>query len=205
MFQKAIRPETYTGAEMVSEPLNMFDIAPAADGAAAVVLTRRELLPEDFAHPLVRLAGSATSADTLALHDRADPLGFAAAQGSARQALERAGSRPEEIDFFEYHDAFSVFAALSLEAAGFAPRGTGWKMAADGAINLRGTLPCATLGGLKARGFPGGATGVYQAVEALRQLRGSAGPNQVEGARLGMIQSLGGPAATAVTHILQLM
>jgi acetyl-CoA C-acetyltransferase len=205
MFQKAIRPETYTRAEMVSEPLNMFDIAPAADGAAAVVLTRRELLPEDFAHPLVRLAGSATSADTLALHDRADPLGFAAAQGSARQALERAGSRPEEIDFFEYHDAFSVFAALSLEAAGFAPRGTGWKMAADGAINLRGTLPCATLGGLKARGFPGGATGVYQAVEALRQLRGSAGPNQVEGARLGMIQSLGGPAATAVTHILQLM
>lgn len=202
MFQKAIKPETYAKAEMVSEPLNMFDIAPTADGAAAVLLTRRDLTPEAFAHPLVRIASSATAADTLALHDRADLLGFVAAQGSARQALDKAGMGPEDVDFLEYHDAFSIFAAMSLEAAGFAPRGQGWKMAADGAIGLKGKLPCATLGGLKARGFAGGATGVYQAVEAAKQLRGEAGPNQVEAARVGMIQSLGGPASTAVTHIL---
>jgi acetyl-CoA C-acetyltransferase len=205
MFQKPIKLETYARAEMVSEPLNMFDIAPNADGAAAVLLTRRDLLPAGFNHRLVRIAGSATSADTLALHDRVDLLGFVAARGSARQALEKSGIAREDVDFFEYHDAFSIFAALSLEAAGFAPRGEGWKMAADGRIALAGELPCATLGGLKARGFPGGATGVYQAVETALQLRGTAGPNQIKGAAVGMIQSLGGPASTAVTHILQRM
>ena len=76
-------------------------------------------------------------------------------------------------------------------------------MAADGVIGLGEKLPCATVGGLKARGNPGGAVGVVQAVEAARQLRGSAGANQLNGVRYGMIQSLGGPASTAVTHILK--
>ncbi|MCL4825211.1 MAG: thiolase domain-containing protein, partial [Anaerolineales bacterium] len=79
----------------------------------------------------------------------------------------------------------------------------GWKMAADGRISLTGNLPCATMGGLKARGFAGGATGVYQAVEAATQLRGQAEACQVTRARVGMIQSLGGPASTAVVHILE--
>jgi acetyl-CoA C-acetyltransferase len=69
-------------------------------------------------------------------------------------------------------------------------------------IGLTGQIPVATFGGLKARGHPLGATGVYQAVEATMQLRGTAGANQVGDARLGMIQSLGGMAATAVTHVL---
>jgi len=203
MFRKAIKPETYARAEMISEPLNMFDIAPNADGAAAVLLTRRDLLPSGSTQPQVKIAGSANAADTLALHDRADLIGFVAAQISARQALGKAGVNIEQVDFFEYHDAFSIYAALSLEAAGFAARGQGWTLARDGAIAPGGKIPCATLGGLKARGFAGGATGVYQAVEAVIQLRGGAGTNQVEGAKLGMIQSLGGPASTAVTHILQ--
>jgi len=90
-----------------------------------------------------------------------------------------------------------------LEAAGFAGRGEGWKLAQDGGLGLTGTLPIATLGGLKARGNPGGATGVYQAVEAVLQLRGDAGPNQIAGARRALVQSLGGPASTAVSHILE--
>jgi acetyl-CoA C-acetyltransferase len=70
-------------------------------------------------------------------------------------------------------------------------------------LELNGKLPCATMGGLKARGNPGGAVGVLQAVEAAMQLRGGAGANQLNGIRYGMIQSLGGPASTAVTHILE--
>ncbi|MDP2777852.1 MAG: thiolase domain-containing protein, partial [Anaerolineales bacterium] len=62
---------------------------------------------------------------------------------------------------------------------------------------------CATMGGMKARGFPGGASGVYQAVEAVAQLRGQAEVNQIPNAKYGLIQSLGGPASTAVSHILQ--
>lgn len=203
MFRKAIRAEAYQQAEMVSDPLNLFDAAPNADGAAAVVLTRPDLLPPVYAHPLVKIAASAVSTDTLALHDRHDLLGFRAARESVELARHRAGVTLEEIDFFEYHDAYSIYAALSLEAAGFAPRGEGWKLAAQGAIARDGRIPCATMGGLKARGFLGGATGVYQAVEAALQLRGEAGACQVAGARLGLIQSLGGPASTAVTHILE--
>ena len=203
MFRKAIRLETYTKAEMVSEPLNMFDIAPNADGAAAMILTRRELLPKDFSHPLVKIAGSASAADTLALHDRKDMLYFEAAQMSAGKAMKQAGITLDQINFFEYHDMFSIYAALELESVGFAIRGQGWKLAADGSISLKGRIPSATMGGLKARGFPGGATGVYQAVEAATQLRGQAGTNQIAGAKYGLIHSLGGPASTAVSHILQ--
>jgi acetyl-CoA C-acetyltransferase len=203
MFRKAIKSETYHKAEMVCDPLNMFDIAPVADGAAALILTRADLLPRDFHHPLVKIAASASSIDTLALHDRHDPLGFVSTRVAVEQVLQKAGITLEQIDFFEYHDAFSIYAALALETAGFAARGEGWKLAADGSISLKGRIPCATMGGLKARGFPGGAAGVYQAVEAALQLRGEAGPCQVTGAKTGMIESLGGPASTAVVHILQ--
>lgn len=203
MFRKAIRPETYARAEMVSDPLNMFDIAPNADGAAAVVLTRPELLPSGWMHPRVTIAGSGSASDTLALHDRRDALYFETAQLSAGRAMKQAGVTLEQIHFFEYHDLFSIYAALSLEAVGFAVRGGGWKLAADGDIALKGRIPCATMGGMKARGFPGGAAGVYQAVEAALQLREQAGVNQIPEARCGLIQSLGGPASTAVSHILK--
>lgn len=203
MFRKAITLEAYHKAEPVSDPLNMFDVAPNADGAAALILTRTELLPKDFSHPLVRIAASFSASDTLGLHNRLDPLWFSAAQVSVEQALRKAGMNRAQVDLFEYHDAYSIFATLSLEAAGFAPAGQGWKLAADGSIGLTGQIPCATLGGSKARGNPGGATGVYQAVEAVLQLQGRAGSNQIAGAKVAMIQCLGGPAATAVTHILE--
>jgi acetyl-CoA C-acetyltransferase len=203
MFRKAIKPETYAKAEMVSDPLNMFDIAPNTDGAAALVLTRRELLPSNGQYPSVKISGSATSSDTLALHDRKDMLYFEAAYISASKAMKQAGITLDDINLFEYHDAFSIYAALQLEAVGFAIKGQGWRLAADGEISLRGKIPCATMGGLKARGFPGGATGVYQAVEAVTQLRGQAGTNQIAKAKTALIQSLGGPASTAVSHILQ--
>jgi acetyl-CoA C-acetyltransferase len=203
MFRKAIKSETYANAEMVSDPINMFDMAPNADGAAAVILTRRELLPENFSHPPVTVAGSASASDTLALHDRKDMLFFDTTQISAGKAMKQAGIVLDDIHLFEYHDVFSIYAALQLEAAGFAIKGKGWKLAADGEIGLNGRIPCATMGGMKARGFPGGAAGVYQAVEAVLQLRGQAGPNQVSNAKTALIQSLGGPASTAVSHILQ--
>jgi acetyl-CoA C-acetyltransferase len=203
MFRKAIKPETYAKAEMVSAPLNLFDIAPNADGAAALILTRRDLLPRDYKNPLVKIAGSAASSDTLALHDRKDFLYFDTAQISAGKALKQVGIVLDQINFFEYCDTFSIYAALQLEAVGFAIKGKGWKLAADGAINLKGKIPCATLGGMKARGFAGGAAGAYQAVEAVIQLRSAAGANQIAGAKFGLIQALGGPASTAVSHVLQ--
>src|SRR5512142_792010 len=92
MFRRAIKPEAYTKAEIVSDPLNMFDIAPNADGAAAVLLTRRELLPGGSQHPVVKIAGSASAADTLAAHDRVDALDFQAIRVSTEKALRQAGA-----------------------------------------------------------------------------------------------------------------
>ena len=203
LFQKAIRREVYDNSEFYSDPLNMFDMAPYADGAAAVLLTRRDLLPPDFPHPLVRVSGSSAVIDRLALHDRPDPLAFEAAGRSVQQACRQAGILPTDVDFFELSDTFSIYAFLSLEAAGYAKAGEAWRMAVEGKLALTGELPILTMGGLKARGNPIGATGVYQVVEAVQQLRGTAGKNQIPEARRGLVQSLGGPAATAVSHVLE--
>jgi acetyl-CoA C-acetyltransferase len=203
LFQKPIRRETYDGSEFYSDPLNMFDMAPYADGAAAVILTRRNLLPADFPHPLVRVSGSSSVIDRLALHDRPDPLAFEAAGRSLHQACRQAGILPTDVDFFELCDTFSIYALLSLEAAGYAQPGEAWKMATEGKLTLTGELPIMTMGGLKARGNPIGATGVYQIAEAVLQLRGIAGLNQIPNARRGLVQSLGGPASTVVTHVLE--
>lgn len=209
MYRKPISAEMYLNAGAVSDPLNLFDIAPNADGAAALVLTRAGLLPPNYPHRLIRIAGSGMASDTLALHDRANPLDFRAARLSIERACAKARLTPLQMDFFELHDAYSIYAALSLEAAGYAEPGAGWKLAENGsapaAISLQGSLPISTLGGLKARGNPGGATGVYQAVEAAYQLRGQAGKSQVPNARRALIQSLSGPATSAVTHILEAM
>lgn len=203
MFRRPISYEAYERAELVSDPLNLLDMAPYADGAAAVILTRPELVPPEVTHRLVRVRGSGLVIDTLALHDRPDPLAFEAARLSVERACRQAGVLPSDVDLFELCDAFSIYAVLSLEAAGFAGRGQGLNLAQDGELSLKGKLPISTLGGLKGRGNPLGATGVYQIVEAALQLRGEAGPNQVAGARRALVQSLGGPAATAVTHILE--
>ena len=202
MFQRAMRDEAYLRAAKAAEILNLFDVAPYADGAAAVLLVREDALPANWDKPLVRLVGSSSVVDTLSIHDRHNPLVWDAARISIERACRSAGIMPRDVDFFEYHDATSLHAALSLEAAGFASQGQGWMLAKKDVIGLQGQIPVATFGGLKARGHPIAASGLYQAVEATIQLRGEAGPNQVESAQLGLIQSLGGMGATAVTHVL---
>ncbi|HEY3344876.1 MAG TPA: thiolase domain-containing protein [Anaerolineaceae bacterium] len=203
MYRKPINHETYVCADAISDPINLFDTAPYADGAAALVLTRSELAPKNLEHGLVRVTGSSVVTDTLALHDRPDPLAFDAAGFSVERACSQAGILPQDADLFELHDAYSIYAALSLEAAGLARRGQGWRLAESGQVSLHGEMPISTLGGLKARGNPVGASGIYQAVEASLQLRAEAGANQIDGASRALIQSLGGPAATAVTHVLE--
>ncbi len=203
MYRKPISRKIYESAGMISDPLGLMDVAPYADGAAAAILTRAELVPDGLAHPLVRVAGSSISIDTLALHDRDDPLAFDAARISVQRACRQAGVLPGEVDFFELSDAYSIYVPLVLEAAGFAPCGEGWKLGQDGSLRRGGRLPILTMGGFKARGNPLGAAGMYQIVEAALQLRGEAGACQLERARRALVQNLGGPASTAVTHVLE--
>lgn len=197
LFRKAISRDAYEKGRMVAEPVSLFDASPIGDGAAALLLVPAEKAPD-----AVRVAGSASTTDTLGIHDRENPIWLKAAQQSSAKAYGQAGVWPEDIDLFELHDAFSIMAALSLEAAGFADRGQGVRLAQEGEILPGGRIPIATMGGLKARGHPVGATGLYQLAEATLQLRGDAGKAQIEGARLAMTQNIGGSGATVVTHIL---
>jgi acetyl-CoA C-acetyltransferase len=201
MYRRAISMETYAAADKINDPLNLFDAAPYADGAAALILTRRDLLPADYPLPVVRLLGSSVATDTLALHDRRDPLAFGAAKDAVHDACMQAGIMPIYTDIFELDDSFSVYAALTLEACGYADKGTAWRMARDGLLKPDANLPALTMGGCKARGNPLGAKGIYQAVEAVAQLRGLAGRNQVADARIALTLALGGPASTAIAHV----
>jgi acetyl-CoA C-acetyltransferase len=201
-LHEPITPADYGRARMVSDPINLLDASPTGDGAAAVVLVAADSL-HGLAKPLVTLEGSAAATDTLAVHDRADPLWLMAAESSAKKAYAQAGVGPGDIDLFELHDAFSIMAALSLEGCGFAERGQGPRLGLEGQIAPRGKIPVATLGGLKARGHPVGATGAYQIVEVVQQLRGEAGDCQVPGAKIGMAQNIGGSGANIITHILR--
>lgn len=202
MYRKPVTRDQFIKAKKVADPVSLFDSSPICDGAAALILSRSENLNGNAARA-VTIAASAVATDTLALHDRRDPLWLRAVELSSIKAYAQAGITPNDVDLFELHDAFSIIAPMSLEAAGFARRGAGTHLARQGEISIHGKLPISTMGGLKARGHPIGASGVYQVVEATQQLRGEAGKNQVENARYAMTQSLGGVAATAVTHILK--
>lgn len=189
-----------TGA-MVADPLSLLDCSTVADGAAAVILVSERLVNElDLKR--VRIAGSAVFTDVLALQRRADPLWLTAAARSSQAALHAAQVSIDDVNVLELSDPHGIAAVLALEANGFAERGAGVQLGKEGAITPAGATPLATAGGFKARGDVGGASGVYQVAELVRQLRGEAGPTQVANARVAFAQALGGIGATAATHVL---
>jgi acetyl-CoA C-acetyltransferase len=188
-------------SRVIHAPLRLYDCAPICDGAAAVVLAPTEQARAFSDHP-VRILASSVSTDRFRVDERDDPLVLEGASLSAQKAFRQANVNRGDVSFFEVHDAFSIMACLQLEAVGFASPGEGWRMAADRQIGIRGRLPICTMGGLKARGHPIGASGVYQIVEAVLQLTERAGKNQVRDPQVGLVQSIGGAASTVITHIL---
>ena len=203
MYRNRLRPGAFSKAPMLADPVSLFDAAPDADGAAAVVLASSAQAAELTARP-VTIAGSAVASDHLMLQDRADLLSLPAVGQSAAAALAQAGLELRDIDLLELQDSYTILTALSLEALGCSERGRGWQWARDGGarIALDGALPLSAFGGMKSRGNASGAAGVYQAAEATLQLRGQAGDNQVAGARRALIQNVGGMGSAAATHVL---
>ena len=201
-FRSAITKETYLRAEMVNDPVSVMDAPPVVDGAAAVLIVPLDHVRGQLG--VVRILGSGATTDNFALHSRKDPLWLSAVERSAKQAYRQAGLTPEDIDLFEAHDAFTIISALSLEACGFAERGKGPQLAEEGQIALTGRIPISTRGGLKARGHPVGATGLYQIVEAVQQLQGVCGKGQVPNAKIAMTQNIGGLGTNVITNIFSL-
>ncbi|MDB4974417.1 MAG: acetyl-CoA acetyltransferase [Myxococcaceae bacterium] len=205
LFHKEIDEKIYHESRLVEGPLRLFDISPICDGSAAVVLVSEEIAKRlsSEGQPVVKIRGSAVGTDTLGLDDRERLLRLAGVERSAKRAFEQAKLKPEDIDIFECHDAYTVMSVLSLEAAGFAAEGRGYTLGLEGDIRIEGRLPITTMGGLKGRGHPVGATGVYQLVETFQQLTGTAGENQIKNPEIAMTQNIGGTGATVITHILE--
>ena len=204
VFHKRISKADYCAARTVVEPLRLYDVSPICDGAAAVVLASgdvaRQLVGQGAA---IQVVASSVATMPLALTNRNDPLDLTAVREGTVAAFEQAGITPGHIDLYEPHDAYTIMTALSLEASGYAAPGRGWELSDPVRTGLRSDLPITTFGGLKARGHPVGATGVYQVAEAVMQLRGEAGKNQVADAEFALTQNVGGTASTVVNHILQ--
>jgi len=204
-YPMKVTVEQVLSSVLVADPLRILDCSPITDGAAAAILC-----PADQAAKLgkdrpVRILGVGQASDTIAYHSRADLASLAAVQRSAEAAYAMAGKRPADIDLCEVHDCFTIAEVLAIEALGFVERGHGGKATEAGETALDGRIPINTSGGLKSKGHPVGATGVAQVVEVVEQLRGHCRERQVDGARVGMTQNMGGTGASSVCHILEAM
>ncbi|HNS03233.1 MAG TPA: beta-ketoacyl synthase N-terminal-like domain-containing protein [Anaerolineae bacterium] len=204
LFHKEIDAMVYEQSKVVHDPVRLYDASPICNGSAAVVLAAGDAVGKATAgRPAVRIIASAGATDSVGIADRRDRLVLDGVMFSSRRAYAQAGIGPQDIDIFELHDAYTIMSVLSLEGAGFARPGEGLWLGVGGEIGRRGRVPISTMGGLKARGHPVGATGVYQLAELYLQLTEQAGPNQVPNARTAMAQNIGGTGATVLTHILQ--
>jgi acetyl-CoA C-acetyltransferase len=189
---------------MVADPLRLLDCSPITDGAAALVITTveraRELAGD---RPLVKITGSGLATDSMALASRGDLAELRAVRLAGERAYAMAGRSPREVHLAEVHDCFTIAEILAIEALGFFERGAGGQAMDRNLTSLGGKIPVNPSGGLKAKGHPVGATGVAQVVEVVTQLRGEAGQRQVEGARVGLAQNMGGSGGSSVVHILE--
>ena len=199
-FRKAITPEVVSRSAMIADPLRLFDCAPVGDGAAAALIVNDNAAAGSGGR-MVEVLGGRIATNDFSLYERGDMLDFKATKEAFKGAMAQAGLAPKKLSFVEVHDAFSVVGALSLEAMGFSKRGEGSRDAKAGKYAKGGELPINTFGGLKARGHPGGATGMYQVAESYLQLTDQAGKNQVEGAEYSATQNVGGVDSTSAVHV----
>jgi acetyl-CoA C-acetyltransferase len=203
MFRRPITTTQYARAKLIADPINLLDSSPIADGAASVIVVAQENLSQYSGKPVAILACE-VGTDTLAIDNRVDLLWLGGVERSAKKAYRVSGLSPKEINLVEIHDAFSIMSILSLEASGFADKGKAIKFADKVGIDINGGLPLTTCGGLKGRGHPVGATGVYQVVEGIQQLRGEVPSEiQIKNNNIAMAQNIGGSGATVITTILK--
>lgn len=199
-FPFKITIEAVLNSPLVADPLRVLDCSPITDGAAAVILAPVEIAKK-LQKPVVKIIGTGHATDSIALAHREDITWLEAVYQSAKQALTMADKKIEDMDVIEVHDCFTIAEICVMEALGLVERGKGGPAVEAGLTRIDGRFPINPSGGLKAKGHPVGATGVAQAVEVVKQLRGEAGARQVKGARFGLTQNMGGTGGSSVVHI----
>jgi acetyl-CoA C-acetyltransferase len=201
-FRMAVKREAVMKSTMVADPLGLLDCSPVTDGAAAVIICSEEVAKK-LGKPLVKIRTSAQATAFATLHARKDLASIPSVACAAQIAYKDSGLKPEDIDVMEIHDCFTIAELVVTEELGICQRGKSGEAVESGMTRLGGKIPVNTSGGLKSKGHPVGATGVAQIIEIVEQLRGEAGERQVEGARLGLAQNMGGSGGSCVIHILE--
>ncbi len=187
--------ERAMSSPMEADPIHIMECSGVGDGAAALVL-----VPADDAG--VEVAGSAVATDYMSIAQRPDPMAMNAISQAATKAYQMAGITAKKVSLAEVHDDFTINGILGIEGLGLAKVGEGAKLVSSEEVDNGGKIPINTFGGLKARGNPLGATGIYQVAEVALQLRGEAGDHQVEGAKYGVTQNAGGMASICAVNVL---
>ncbi len=188
--------ERAMSSAMEADPIHMMECSGIGDGAAALVL-----VPSD--EKGVEVAGTAVSTDYTNIAQRPDPLEMKAIKTAASRAYKMAGIKPADINLAEVQDDFTINGVLGIEGLGFAKTGEGAKLVNSSEIDKEGKIPVNTFGGLKARGNPLGATGIYQLAEVALQLQGKAGAHQVEDAKIGVAENMSGMASICAVNVLR--
>ncbi len=199
-FKNSIRLEDVLKASYVAEPLTVFDTAPLSDGASALVLTSNKKLIREGKNP-IKIISSEISTDYISLHDRPNIYSMRAVKNSVNKALDKASKTISKVDIMELHDSYSIMGALQLMEI-FGEK-EALSLIRNEELFWNKSRPVNTSGGLKAHGNPLGATGLYQAVEAVTQLRGEAGHRQIKDAKLGLLHNMGGLGTTSISTILE--
>ena len=203
-FPMKITREAVLKSTLVADPLGLLDCSPVTDGAAAVILASMEVAKKS-GKPFVRIKASVQTSDAIALHSRKDLSTIPVVQTAADKAYKMAGISPDDLDVVEVHDCFTIAELVVMEELGLVERGKSGDAVSSGMTKIGGKIPINTSGGLKSKGHPVGATGVAQVAEIVEQLRGNAGERQVQNAKIGMTQNMGGSGGSCVIHVLEAM
>ncbi len=191
-----LKPESYSSSPVIAEPLTMLDLAPLGDGAAAVVLSK----DAEGSNGNAEIVSSGQATDSISLYRRRDLTEMPSIRTAFKRAMENTNFKP---DFYIIHDYSSIMGYIAVEELGLAERGKASRLFSSGEANRDGPVPINPEGGLKARGNPVGATGVYQVAEAYLQVTGRADGWQVKGAMSGLTLGIGGIGSNSVVHLVR--
>lgn len=197
-FRTEIDLETALNGIPVAYPFNIWDCSSTTDGAAAVLVTTVERAKEFTDRPVL-IVGTGSGGDYLALQDRDTLTSIKATRQAAQEAYREAGIGPDDIDFAEVHDCFTIAEILAYGDLGFCEKGKEFRLLEEGITSLGGKKPINASGGLKAKGHPIGATGIGMASEIFHQMRDEVqNPSrQIRNAEFALSHNVGGSGGTA--------
>ncbi|MCX5913422.1 MAG: thiolase family protein [Deltaproteobacteria bacterium] len=188
-YPKEVTVEEVRSSPMICTPLTMLDSCPTTDGGAAAILCSEEVAKR-YTTKMIYVAAAALQSGT---YESTRNIAVNEIEKRAsREAYEWAGIGPEDLDFAEVHDCFTIAEIVRTENLGFCKEGEGGRLVEEGVTALGGKLPVNPSGGLLCKGHPIGATGVAQVAELVWQLREEAGDRQVKGAKVGLAHCSGG-------------